>query len=121
MGPVDATSACRHKLSRRLIVASATEVLRLRYDRPISPVASQKGRGRMRRLRRAIIGLAIVLAGALAGPQAQAQAQDYPSRPVRVVVGFAPGAVADIIARAMASQMSKGLGQQLVVENRPGA
>ena len=49
------------------------------------------------------------------------RAEDYPARPVRVVVGFGPGAVADIIARVLATQMSKSLGQQLVIENRPGA
>jgi tripartite-type tricarboxylate transporter receptor subunit TctC len=52
---------------------------------------------------------------------AQASAEDYPTRPVRMVVGFGPGAVADVIARAMAAQMSQGLGQQIVIENRPGA
>jgi len=50
-----------------------------------------------------------------------AQVEDYPSRPIRVVVGFGPGAVADIILRVMAIRMSQSLGQQLVVENRPGA
>jgi tripartite-type tricarboxylate transporter receptor subunit TctC len=70
-------------------------------------------------LRGAAAGVALGIAGALAA--ASAQAQDYPTRPVRVIVGFAPGAVADIIARAMATQMSKSLGQQLVVENRAGA
>ena len=46
---------------------------------------------------------------------------DYPTRPVRVIVGFAPGAVADTVARVMATRMSQTLGQQLVVENRAGA
>lgn len=50
-----------------------------------------------------------------------AHADSYPSRPIRVIVGFGPGAVADIIARVTAAEMSKTLGQQLVVENRPGA
>ena len=48
-------------------------------------------------------------------------ADDYPTRPVRVIVGFAPGAVADTVARVMATRMSQTLGQQLVVENRAGA
>ena len=49
------------------------------------------------------------------------RAEDYPSRPIRVVVGFGPGAVADVILRVMTTRMSQSLGQQLVVENRPGA
>ncbi len=49
------------------------------------------------------------------------RAEDYPSRPIRVVVGFGPGAVADVILRVLAAKMSQSLGQQLVVENRPGA
>jgi tripartite-type tricarboxylate transporter receptor subunit TctC len=73
----------------------------------------------MRRLRLSTIGLGVVLAIALA--VGSARAESYPTRPVRVVVGFGPGAVADIIARVVATQMSKSLGQQLVVENRPGA
>src|SRR4051812_7893914 len=52
---------------------------------------------------------------------AQASAEDYPTRPVRMVVDFGPGAVADVIARAMAARMSQSLGQQIVIENRPGA
>ena len=48
------------------------------------------------------------------------KAEDYPSRPVRVIVGFGPGAVADVIARVMATGMSQTLGQQFVIENRPG-
>jgi tripartite-type tricarboxylate transporter receptor subunit TctC len=72
----------------------------------------------MPRLKAAMLGLVIVLASAAAGA---ARAEDYPSRPIRVVVGFGPGAVADVILRVMAARMSHTLGQQLVVENRPGA
>src|SRR5580704_12995256 len=48
-------------------------------------------------------------------------AQSYPSRPVHVLVGYAAGSASDIIARLMAQRLSEQLGQQFVVENRPGA
>src|SRR5688572_19892300 len=50
-----------------------------------------------------------------------ALAQDYPNRPVRMLVGYPPGGGMDAIARVLAAKLSGSLGQQLVVENRPGA
>jgi tripartite-type tricarboxylate transporter receptor subunit TctC len=45
----------------------------------------------------------------------------YPSKPIRLIVPFAPGGSSSIVARAFSAEMSKGLGQQFVVENKPGA
>jgi tripartite-type tricarboxylate transporter receptor subunit TctC len=55
------------------------------------------------------------------GANHQAIAADWPVRPVRLVVGFAPGGPTDILARRMAQYLSEKLGQQFVVENKPGA
>ncbi len=54
-------------------------------------------------------------------PVAAAQAQDWPERPIRLLVPYAPGGSSDVVARAVASEMSKDLGQQVVVENKGGA
>ena len=65
-----------------------------------------------------IVVASLILA---AGMTTASRAQDYPNKPVKIVVGFIPGSAADITARVLGSQMSKSLGQQFVVENRSGA
>jgi len=70
--------------------------------------------------RRAGLAIAAVIATGLLLP-ASALAQAWPNKPIRLLVGFAPGGGTDIVARALGPKMSEVLGQQIVVENRPGA
>lgn len=60
-------------------------------------------------------------AAALTVSARSARAADYPSRPIRLVVGYPPGIQPDVIARIVAASLSQRLGQSVVVENRPGA
>ena len=68
---------------------------------------------------RQIVALIAVVAACDVGA-AHAQ-QPFPLRPVRLIVPFTPGAINDLIARLLAAKLAEGWGQQVVVDNRPGA
>jgi tripartite-type tricarboxylate transporter receptor subunit TctC len=65
-------------------------------------------------MRPAVLALLLSIAAA-------ALAQSYPSKPVRIIVGLAPGGATDIVARALAPGLGEELGQAVVIDNRPGA
>ncbi|MBA4342347.1 MAG: MFS transporter [Methylibium sp.] len=72
--------------------------------------------------RRRTLASCLALAGLTLLPLASAQAQSsWPSRPVRIVVPFAAGGTTDLLARALAPELSKAFGQTFVIENKPGA
>ena len=70
--------------------------------------------------RRAFLALTANAAALSAAPQI-ARADTYPTRPVRLIVGFAPGQAIDIVTRIVAQALGERLGEQFIVENRPGA
>ena len=63
----------------------------------------------------------MLIAGALAAIAPLAQSQTYPTRAIRIVVPLAPGGNVDLVARAISQRLSENLGQQVIVDNRPGA
>jgi tripartite-type tricarboxylate transporter receptor subunit TctC len=65
-----------------------------------------------------VMAAALLMAGAAVG---ESRAETYPDRPIRVVVPFPAGGVADAVARIVAQKLSDNLGQNLVIENRTGA
>src|SRR6267378_4098499 len=64
-------------------------------------------------------GVAALLLAALIATAAHAQT--YPSRPVRLIVPFPPGGSTDILSRALGQKLAEGLGQPVLIDNRPGA
>ena len=62
------------------------------------------------------LALALMMA---VGLTTTVHAQDYPSKPITLIVGFAPGGGVDIVARALAAQLQEQIGQSVVLENRP--
>lgn len=72
----------------------------------------------MKRIRRALIPSIALMAGLACSPVV---ADDYPNKPIRMIVPFAPGGVTDMVSRTLAEGMGKQLNQTIVVENRAGA
>ncbi|MPZ35027.1 MAG: tripartite tricarboxylate transporter substrate binding protein [Rhodospirillales bacterium] len=70
-------------------------------------------------LKRALLGLAVLAVGLATG--APLQAQTYPDRPVKIVLGVPPGGGLDVLVRGVAQELSAKWGKSVVVENRPGA
>jgi len=70
------------------------------------------------KLKIALVASAALIAGSFAAP---AMAQEFPTREITMLVGFAPGGSTDLMARILAEEMSKALGQRVTVENRAGA
>ena len=64
--------------------------------------------------------ICITVVAAVVALAAPVQAQNYPNRLIKLVQGFPPGGNVDIIARILANEMEKGLGQSMVVEGKPG-
>jgi tripartite-type tricarboxylate transporter receptor subunit TctC len=71
-------------------------------------------------LRRTLLKTAGLAASSLAVPHLHAQATAWPTKPIRFVVPFAPGGTSEIVARSVAAELTKQLGQNVFVENKPG-
>jgi tripartite-type tricarboxylate transporter receptor subunit TctC len=69
-----------------------------------------------------VFWFAASLAATFASPSiSHAQTSTYPQRPIRLIVGFTPGGSTDLVGRMLGARLSERLGQQVVIDNRPGA
>jgi len=68
-----------------------------------------------------LLRMASVAVAALLGATSFAAAQDYPSKPITMIIAFSPGGASDVLARSIADDLAKAVGQPIVVENKPGA
>ena len=73
-----------------------------------------------RRVVRALAAAACAAAAFIVSSPASAQASDWPAKPVRFIVPFPPGGTVDPLARLLGTRLSAALGQQFIVDNRPG-
>src|SRR3546814_8385817 len=73
------------------------------------------------KLAKIVGGVATLVAIALGSAAATAQEADYPTKSVRVIVPFAAGGTADLVARVVADKLAERLGQTFIIENKPGA
>jgi len=82
---------------------------------------SNRSRGRFRARSGLAAGALCAAFAASPLPAAAQSAESFPSRPVKIIVPYAPGGATDIIARIVAARLTDSLGQSFIVENRPGA
>ncbi|MFO0481328.1 MAG: Bug family tripartite tricarboxylate transporter substrate binding protein, partial [bacterium] len=75
----------------------------------------------LRPLARASAPAALAIAALVLSTALPSYAQSFPSRPVRMIVGFPPGGATDLVARILQPKLQDSFGQQMVVDNRPGA